>query len=290
MVPKVFYFYKKLILSTDSEKQWKEEFKGQLYFSHRKTNSCGVLIAFFGNLNVVVKNQFKDNHGRILILEVAIDDTEYLLVNIYNANTEQEQLKILHNLSVLLEKSDSFCCKNVIVNFFFNKKLECKGGNFCLKKQSITQMIKIQEAFDLCDIWRIRNPKTIAFTFRQKHFSGIIQRRLDYIFISNSLQETISKVSILNAFSTDHSPVFCSLTKSTKYGKGPGLWKFNNSQISNNAFVEEMKNFIRNTKLFLEQNDSFSNQSKWEFLKYEIRKKKCLVFKTFGSKISKSPC
>ena len=76
----------------------------------------------------------------------------------------------------------------------------------------------------------------------------------------------------MNAFSTDHSPVFCSLTKSTKYGKGPGLWKFNNSLISNNAFVEEMKNFIRNTKLFLEQNDSFSNQSKWEFLKYEIRK------------------
>ena len=224
---------------------------------------------------------------------MTIDDTEYLLVNIYNANTEQEQLKILHNLSVLLEKFDSFCCKNVIVagdlNFFFNKKLECKGGNSCLKKQSITQMIKIQEAFDLCDIWRIRNPKTIAFTFRQKYFSGIIQRRLDYIFISNSLQETISKVSILNVFSTDHSQVFCSLAKSTKYGKGPGLWKSNNSLISNNAFVEEMKNFIRNTKLFLEQNDSFSNQSKWEFFKYEIRKKS-LVFKTFGSKISKSPC
>ena len=70
-----------------------------------------------------------------------------------------------------------------------------------------------------------------------------------------------------------HSLVFCSLTKSTKYGKVPGLWKFNNSLTSNNAFVEEMKNFIRNTKLFLEQNDSFSNQSKWEFLKYEIRKK-----------------
>ena len=34
-----------------------------------------------------------------------------------------------------------------------------------------------------------------------------------------------------------------------------------------------MKNFSRNTELFIEQNDSFSNQSKWEFLKYEICKK-----------------
>ena len=34
-----------------------------------------------------------------------------------------------------------------------------------------------------------------------------------------------------------------------------------------------MKVFVHNTKLFLEQNISFSKQSKWEFLKYEIRKK-----------------
>ena len=34
-----------------------------------------------------------------------------------------------------------------------------------------------------------------------------------------------------------------------------------------------MKFFVHNTKLFLEQNISFSKQNKWEFLKYEIRKK-----------------
>ena len=38
-----------------------------------------------------------------------------------------------------------------------------------------------------------------------------------------------------------------------------------------------MKVFIRDTKLFLEQNISFFNQSKWEFLKYEISEK-CVSF------------
>ena len=38
-----------------------------------------------------------------LLLEVTIDDTEYLLVNVYNTNTEQEQLKTLRNRSVMLE-------------------------------------------------------------------------------------------------------------------------------------------------------------------------------------------
>ena len=44
-----------------------------------------------------------DKNGRILIFEVTIDDTEYLLINIYNANAEQHQLEALQNLSILLE-------------------------------------------------------------------------------------------------------------------------------------------------------------------------------------------
>ena len=81
---------------------------------------------------------------------------------------------------------------------------------------------------------------------------------------------------------------FCSFIKSLKYSKGPGpgFWKFNNSLVSNNDFVEELKLFICNTKLFLEQNISFPNQSKWKSLKYEIRKKWVSFSKVFSSKIS----
>ena len=81
----------------DTEKQWNNK---------SKTNSCSVLITFYGNMNVVVKNQFSDDNRSILILEVTIDDTEYLLVNLYNANTEQEQLKTQQDLSVTLENFD----------------------------------------------------------------------------------------------------------------------------------------------------------------------------------------
>ena len=75
--------------SIDTEKQWNDEFKGQLHFSHDKTNSCGVPIAFNCNVNVVVKNQFNDEYG-ILILEMTTDDTKYLLVNVYKGSTEPQ--------------------------------------------------------------------------------------------------------------------------------------------------------------------------------------------------------
>ena len=114
--------------SIDTEKQWNDDFKG-----HGKTNSFVVPFAFYSNVNIVVKNQFNDDNGRILILEVTIDDTEYLLLNVYIGNTEQEKLNTLEDISFMLENFDGFCSNNVIIagdfNLFFSKKLECKGGD-----------------------------------------------------------------------------------------------------------------------------------------------------------------
>ena len=52
-----------------------------------------VLIVFYGNVNVVVKNQFNDDNGRILILEVKIDDTEYLTQN--KCNSKRYKISLL---------------------------------------------------------------------------------------------------------------------------------------------------------------------------------------------------
>ena len=37
-------------------------------------------------------------------------------------------------------------------------------------------------------------PEIQLFTFREKHFTGIIQERIDYIFFSNSSQESVKKI------------------------------------------------------------------------------------------------
>ena len=72
---------------------------------------------------------------------------------------------------------------------FFDASLDSKGNTPKFKSRSISKLIELNKTLDLCDIWRIRNPKKRKYTSRQKHLSGIIQRRLDYIFISQNLQE-----------------------------------------------------------------------------------------------------
>ena len=50
-------------------------------------------------------------------------------------------------------------------NFFFDTSLDSYVGKPTLEKKSIAKFIKLKEKFDLCDIWRIRNPKTKRYTF-----------------------------------------------------------------------------------------------------------------------------
>ena len=67
-----------------------------------KTNSYSVLVGFYVKINYSVEKNFSDNSG-ILVLDVSIDGTEYLLVNLYNGNTAPEQLNILECLSKVIK-------------------------------------------------------------------------------------------------------------------------------------------------------------------------------------------
>ena len=58
-----------------------------------------VLIGYYGTKKIKVINKKCDNSGRILLLEINIDDSVFLLISIYNANNELDQVK---NLTVLL--------------------------------------------------------------------------------------------------------------------------------------------------------------------------------------------
>ena len=102
------------------------------------------------------------------------------------------------------------------------------------------------------------------------HVSGFLQRRLDYFFISNNIQEFILDTDIIPAISSDHSPILISFSKEKQDSKSSAFWKFNNSLLSDNIFKEKLKQHIQN----IESDNELSNdpQIKWEFLKYQIRK------------------
>ena len=86
-----------------------------------------------------------DKKGRPLVLDTRIDGSEFLLINIYNANTEKEQVSVLNELITILSNFENTFNHNVIFagdfNIFFDASLDVKGGTATLKSRSINKLI-----------------------------------------------------------------------------------------------------------------------------------------------------
>ena len=83
-----FIFVQEMHSCINDEIKWRDEINGELFFSHRKINSCVVAIGFYGSKTIEQINKISDKSGRIILAEATIDDTVFVLINIYNANTE----------------------------------------------------------------------------------------------------------------------------------------------------------------------------------------------------------
>ena len=64
----------------ENENRWNDDFNGQIYYSDSKSNSCGVLIAFYGSKTYTARKKVSDKHGQIFVLEALINDTEFILI------------------------------------------------------------------------------------------------------------------------------------------------------------------------------------------------------------------
>ena len=97
----------------------------------------------------------------------------------------------------------------------------------------------------------------------------LIQRRLDYIFISSELQEDVSEININLSIGSDHSILHLNISLNKHTNRGRGYWKFNNSLLEDKSFVEKIKSHIQD--VIQETFDLPDPRVKWEFLKYKIR-------------------
>ena len=118
--------------------------------------------------------------------------------------------------------------------------------------------------------------KKLLYTSWQQHFTSLIQRRFDYVFILHNFQEVVKDSEILGAMSTDHSTLFCSFQRFNKLKRGSGLRKFNNSLISNKYFIQKCTKHIQNVKEQLNSQTQFVTKQNG---KYRNMKSAFLILK-----------
>ena len=105
--------------SRRDETIWKNEWGGNIYFSHGTTDSCGICILFRPSLNFDILKLELHNLGRFIIADLKVVNHLVTLVGIYGPNSDNTNF-----FKDVAQKMQSFACENVIMcgdfNFVFN--------------------------------------------------------------------------------------------------------------------------------------------------------------------------
>ena len=163
------------------ENVWKKQWKRKMLFSHGTNHSRGVLILVKDRLDFKLQSIKSDSEGRYILLEALIQDSSFVLLNIYAPNKSTEQCDFFKKIAEQLKSSLTFSDFSLVVggdfNVIFDQDLDGSGG-VKKTKESVKILDDICLEQDLIDIWRVRNPTEKRFTWGQK--TPIIQRRLDF--------------------------------------------------------------------------------------------------------------
>ena len=258
------------IFSTkEVEIKWRNEWGGQMFYSHSSNHSKGVAILIKPNqLNIELNRTIHDKSGRFLIMEAGIEQTDITFANIDAPNDNANQINFFKNLQ---ERLREFSGDNMIRAGHFNCPLtaldKSDGKEVGVKTSVINEIQKLMSLHDLSDVWRDLYPQQTSFTWRDKALK--VQSRLDYFLVSKIFKSSLHKCDIFFAPLSDHSAVSCSI-RSDNYQKqrGPGFWTFNASLLSDNKYVVLLKENIYQSKI--DYCNIEDKSLKWDLIKMEI--------------------
>ena len=143
------------------------------------------------------------------------------------------------------------------------------GKPVTVKQPVINQIENLAKSFNLVDTWRKKYPNRQEFTWRNTNLK--VSCRLDYFFASSSLVNEFTKCNISETtISPDHSMISLSLLSAQSAQKrGPSFWKFNNSLLQDENFIESLEQKLPEFKnKYAELNDK---GLLWEMVKMETR-------------------
>ena len=149
----------------ETEVQWKNQWGGEMLFSHGSPNSCATAISGGGLETIPITHfsrQFQIPLGHFITLKVQINDKVYVVVNIYAPNKDKDLIQFFRKLHGLLQTKNLDSEENIVLGGDFNcplnPGLDKHGGVMIPRRAAIDSIETLQSEPDLVDILRIKNP------------------------------------------------------------------------------------------------------------------------------------
>ena len=226
------FFLQETCRTRDVENISKNQWRGNLFFSHGTCHSKGVLVLVKNNLDFNLQIVKVGPEGRYIMLDAIIQDSRYCLLNIYAPNKCSEQIQFFQSISEEIKTLKAECDLPTIVggdfNVFLDEVLDGREGNK-KREESANSVEELCVELDLIDIWCVILQKQDSHGAKK---TPIIQRRLDYWLVSDCLHVDIDTVDITTAVKSDHSAITLGTNGLDESVRGPSFWKFNANLVN----------------------------------------------------------
>ena len=271
-------------------KKWSKIFNTkQIFLTNFGTNSVGAGIIVKNEEVFKVHHYFIDPGGRYVGIVGDHEEGKFLVISFYSPSVENEIKNFVANnlcaeLLKMGEDMPEFFILGGDSNTVFSR-LDKEGGSKNLKCNAINAFDNLKNEFNLFDTFRSKNPFAREYSWETLN-PNIIRERIDVIFASNSLQDYVTETGIIPSHKTcsDHGIPYVRIKGYGIPTKGPGVWKLNNTLLSEPSYVAEMKEKLP-IWISEAENDLPGNVgSQWGFIKHKIGE----FSRSCGAKIKKA--
>ena len=210
-----------------------------------------------------------DTNGRYIILRLKTPgETIFNIVNIYAPTDYREQINFIESFTKkIISLTD---LSNLIIAGDWNATLNSidkQGGLVWKETKYRNSLVYFMKAANLVDTYRKIHSNNRTYTYESKPLK--LKSRIDFFLISGKFQHDVIKVETRASIAPDHKAVFLSINLNEEFKRGPGLWKFNNTLLQDECYLQLIKDHY--PCILQKHADVTDKQLLWELIKMEIR-------------------
>ena len=263
----IAFFQETLVSDPRQIKSLSDRWSGPSFWSPALGKQGGVCALFHPSFEGKCLSWRKDTSGRVLSFLIDFSGCQVNLLSIYAPTNPAERKSFFENLhAFFIPASSTIICGD------FNgyvSAIDKFGGNV----STCSAISQFQDQFRFIDIWRKQHPMSREFTWFNSDFS--LASRLDKFYVSPDLVPSVSLSQIHPCVFSDHDLVDLVIDFSHFSPLGPGLWKFNNSLLTDTAFCDHLSSRILDLSNCIPRFTSFKDW--WEFFKRSLSQE-CIYF------------
>ena len=239
---------------------------GKCYFDHGASDARGAAVLINPKFALQVQKVEISGNGNYVILNGLLNEKEIMLVNIYAPNEKSLEF-YAPLLDKLIPTSPDWLICGGDLNVHLNPELDKKGGKEVKRTKSAELINMFLEDNDWIDVWRHLNPNRFQYTYKCR--TPLVMTRLDYFLVPLATLHSVISCQIIPGFLSDHCFVELELQIQNVI-RGPGLWKLNNSLLTDQDYVSEINSIIRKSEQQLQAglNDPVGI---WESMKFQVQ-------------------